>query len=177
MPFGANGTFTPVTGATSATVGGVIKSSTWNSIFVDLATGLTQLGQQTFQPTTVFYGNYLIGILKSANLNTTVDQAIALTLPTSAYFVNGIRLVNPSRTLSAAAGGFFSSTNRGGATLVAANQAFSALTTNTLNAAGNALSLTPNSVELNVGTLYLSCATVQGTAATCDVYVFANPLP
>jgi hypothetical protein len=177
MPFGPNGTFTPVTGATTATVGAVIKSATWNSVFTDISTALTQLGNQTFQPTTPFYGLYLVGILKGANMNSTVDQAIAITAPTPNYLVQAIRMVNPSRTLSAAAGGYFSAANKGGATLVATNQAFSGLTTNSLNIAGNAISFTPSFIELNAGTLYLSNSTVQGTAATCDVYVFANPLP
>jgi len=177
MPFGPNGTYTPVTGAESATPGAVIKSATWNSINTDYATALTQLGQQTFQPTTVFYGLYLIGILKGANMNSTVDQAIALTLPTPNYIPSAIRLVNPSRTLSAAAGGIFTGALHTGATLIAANQAWAGLNTNTLNAAGNALAFTPSAVECNVGTLYLANSTVQGTAATCDVYVFAHPLP
>lgn len=42
MPF-SNGVYTPPTGAENATAGKVIASATWNSIFTDLSTALTQL--------------------------------------------------------------------------------------------------------------------------------------
>ena len=45
MPFDPTGTYTPPAGAESATPGALIKSATWNSIFADIATALTQLGQ------------------------------------------------------------------------------------------------------------------------------------
>jgi hypothetical protein len=48
MPFGSNGVYTPPTGAENATPGAVIRSATWNSIFTDIATALTQVGQQSF---------------------------------------------------------------------------------------------------------------------------------
>lgn len=46
MPF-SNGVYTPPTGAENATAGKVIASATWNSIFTDLSTALTQIGSGT----------------------------------------------------------------------------------------------------------------------------------
>lgn len=70
MPFGPNGTFTPVAGATSATVGAVIKSATWNSINADYSLALTQLGQGTFlaAPRTVASGSFTLAVADTAVL-------------------------------------------------------------------------------------------------------------
>lgn len=48
MPFAASGIYTAPTGATTAAPGEVIRSATWNSIFTDLSTALTQLGEGVF---------------------------------------------------------------------------------------------------------------------------------
>lgn len=41
----STGVYTAATGATTATAGQTIASATWNSIFTDLATALSQVGQ------------------------------------------------------------------------------------------------------------------------------------
>jgi hypothetical protein len=46
MPFNADGSFTPVTGATTAQAGDVIRSSTWDSINTDYATAFSAIGRQ-----------------------------------------------------------------------------------------------------------------------------------
>ena len=51
MPYAATGIYTPVTGAENAAPGQVIRSATWNSIFTDLSSALTQVGQQTWLQT------------------------------------------------------------------------------------------------------------------------------
>lgn len=48
MPFNNSGTYTPPTGSENATPGQVIRSATWNSIFTDLATALTTLGNMLY---------------------------------------------------------------------------------------------------------------------------------
>lgn len=45
MPF-TGGVYTPPLGAENAVPGAVIRSATWNAIFTDIATALTQLAQQ-----------------------------------------------------------------------------------------------------------------------------------
>lgn len=48
MPFNSSGVYTAPAGATTAAPGQVIRSTTWNSIFTDISTALTQLGQQSW---------------------------------------------------------------------------------------------------------------------------------
>jgi hypothetical protein len=49
MPFNlSTGIYTPASGAESAAPGQVIRSLTWNSIFTDLSTALTQVGAATW---------------------------------------------------------------------------------------------------------------------------------
>lgn len=46
MPFDNTGLYTPPAGATSAVPGQTIASATWNSIFSDIATAMTQLARE-----------------------------------------------------------------------------------------------------------------------------------
>ncbi len=46
MSFNTSGTYTNIAGATTAAAGAVIQSATWNAIFTDLATALTQTMSQ-----------------------------------------------------------------------------------------------------------------------------------
>lgn len=115
----------------------------------------------------------LIGTLKSANMNVTTDQAIALTIPAGVpCYLDNIRVRNASISLTTAAGGVYTATSKGGTAVVAAAQAYSALssaalyTDLTIAAAGKAL--------LSVSTLYLSLTTAQGAAATADFYVYGE---
>lgn len=48
MSFATTGIYTPPTGAENAAPGQVIRSATWNTIFTDIATALTQLGQASY---------------------------------------------------------------------------------------------------------------------------------
>lgn len=81
MPFLANGTYVPPTGAENAAPGEVIKSSVWNTIFTDISAALTTLGQAspvTATPTTLTApGNYTVSasdrmVLVQANVGTIV---------------------------------------------------------------------------------------------------------
>jgi hypothetical protein len=47
VPYSGSGIYTPPTGAENQVPGNVIRSATWNTIFVDLATALSGLGQGT----------------------------------------------------------------------------------------------------------------------------------
>ena len=82
MPFAANGQFTPVTGATTATPGAVIFSATWNSINADYSLALTQLGQKTFLPTprTVVSGSFTVNTGDTAILVQGNSPTISLPL-------------------------------------------------------------------------------------------------
>ena len=118
--------------------------------------------------------NVMLGYLLGANMNSTVDQVISLSInPLSHFRVSKITVTNASISLTTAAGGVYDAASKGGNALVANSQVYTAL-----SAATKALDLT---LALNLrepaGTiLYLSLTTAQGAAATADVYVFGDIL-
>lgn len=83
MGFNAAGVYTPATGATTAAPGDLIKSATWNSIFVDISSALTLLGQQLYGSTGVVVTPYAP---VSADSLLLVNRAgvVAINLPTAA---------------------------------------------------------------------------------------------
>ena len=111
--------------------------------------------------------------LIGANMNVTTDQAFTLiggAVPAN-YFITRIRAVNASLSLTTAAGGVYDTASKGGTTLVAAAQVYSALTAATL---GLDLTLTAYGNGFRAGvTPILSLTTGQGAAATCDFYIYA----
>ena len=120
------------------------------------------------------------GRLLSANMNTTSDQAIPISVPSATWMVSEIVVSNPSRSMTTAAGGFYSGASKSGVAVVASGQAYSALTTANANATGNAMVATiataGNTTAFNTKVLYLSLTTGQGAAATADVRVFCRTL-
>jgi len=127
-----------------------------------------------------FFSPY-IGKLLGANFNVTTDQAIPLFIPGGASVrLTRISVLNASHTLATAAGGIYPTTAKGGTAIVAATQAFTAVTTGAL-----ALDLTlvsanivyPASAWAVVGgvySIYLSLTTAEGAAATADCYVYGD---
>jgi hypothetical protein len=113
-------------------------------------------------------GVRVLGKLLGANFNTTADQAIAMS--SAKYAVTSVLVTNCTASLTLAAGGFYSTTSKGGTAIVAAAQLYSALTSATvlLPATVAAAGLTNAFTGANV---YLSLTTAQGGAATCDVYI------
>lgn len=115
----------------------------------------------------------LLGSLTGANMNTTADQAI--TINTAKYIVQRITVTNCSASLTLAIGGVYTAASKGGTAIVAATQAYTAITAST-----KYLGLTLQNLATDVltaGTLYLSLTTAQGGAATCDLYVIGDALP
>ena len=162
----------------------MIASATWNSIFTDIATALTTLGQQNMIP----YPSIVTYTAKSINFNSAnTDTGVALTnFPTWAtrLQINTMVLSNPTGTLTTASAGLFTSTSAGGATL-AANQTLTV--NNTLDATNNnsqVLALT-NSANTSyvlaslphTPTIYVRVGTAQGSAATADVTLLIRLLP
>lgn len=128
---------------------------------------------------------FLAGVLKGANMNITTDQAIPLSLPpvsaggSGRYYVQQIMVANPSISLTTAAGGIYTAVSKGGVAVVAAGQAYSALTQGLVNVAGSLLLLTialPTAF-FTAPILYFSLTTAQGAAATADIYVTVGQLP
>lgn len=120
------------------------------------------------------------GQLTAANMNTTADQAITVSVPSRRYLIDAVVVSNASISLDTAQGGFYTAASKAGTTLVANTQAYSTLTAAAVNAAGSAMSATlgagATTSMLDVGTIYFSLTTAQGAAATADIRVYCRPL-
>lgn len=116
----------------------------------------------------------LLGKLIGANMNVLTDQAIPITrIGTQKYLITKIVVTNASTSLTAADGGIYTATSKGGTAVVAATQVYTALTSATV---ALDLTLAVNNTY-TVSNLYLSLTGTQGAAATADVYVFGIILP
>jgi hypothetical protein len=180
MPFASDGTYTPPNGAENAFAGKTIASATWNSIFTDLSSALTTLGQAWAQHTG-FLSFSKIGVnFNAANS----DNQIAISVPSgfTRYTVNAVLISNASHSLTTATFGLFTAAAGGGTALIPAGTAItvSATTDNTVNnfqqnASGNVgiVSL----VQANTPNLFFRVGTAEGAAATADVIISIRPLP
>lgn len=117
----------------------------------------------------------ILGSLRAANFNVTTDQAIAIPPQTTKWAPVGIWVTNCSGTMTLAVGGFYTAASKGGTALVAASQAYSALSGATI-ILPTTLAANIATTTLTVSTVYLSLTTAAGSAATCDVYVLGVDL-
>lgn len=120
------------------------------------------------------YQYKMLGILQTANFNTTADQAIAIG-GAQKYIIDKIIVTNVSTTLavSAAAGGFYTGAGKTGTTIVAAAQVYTALTGATKF---TALTMALTTDSLTAQTIYFALTTGNGSAATADIYVYGYVL-
>lgn len=113
--------------------------------------------------------------IRAANFNSTADQACTIASGITVWTPTSIIVTNCSASLTLAAGGVYPTMSKGGTALVSAAQVYTALTSATV-----VLSLTfaanIATTRYTAGTVYLSLTTGQGTAATCDLYVWGNDL-
>lgn len=111
----------------------------------------------------------LLGKLIGANMNVLTDQAIPITrIGSSRYQITRITVTNASTSLTAADGGVYTATSKGGTAIVAATQVYTALTSATV---ALDLTLAVNNTY-NLDNLYLSLTGTQGGAATADIRVY-----
>lgn len=120
-------------------------------------------------------GVSMIGVLIGANFNTTADQAIPILPQVTKFRVSSIEVTGCSTSLALAAGGFYSTTSKGGTAIVAAAQVYSSLTGSTL-VLNPTISATGGATAWTVANVYLSLTTAQGGAATCNVAIFGVDL-
>lgn len=117
----------------------------------------------------------VLGTLRAANMNSTADQAIAIPATITKWAPTAIWATNCTGSLTLASGGVYPSASKGGTALVAATQAYSALTGSTV--------VLPMTMAANiattlqtVATVYFSLTTASGAAATCDIYILGVDL-
>lgn len=117
----------------------------------------------------------VLGTLRGANFNSVADQPISITSSITTFQVTSIVVTNCSASLTTAAGGFYPTTAKGGTPIVAAIQAYTALTATTV-VLPLTVAATPLVTRYTVSIVYLSLTIAQGAPATCDVYVIGNDL-
>jgi hypothetical protein len=102
VPFNLHsGVYTPASGATSAAPGLLIQSAVWNSVFSDISSALTTLGELLFNPRTVS-GNFTVAQLDRYVM--IIGSAPTITLPASSVKAGPVTLVG-------AASGIFGTNN------------------------------------------------------------------
>jgi len=113
--------------------------------------------------------------LLSANFNTTSDQQIAIPSTVNKFNLTRIIVTNASLSLTTAVGGFYSQPGKAGSAIVAAGQAYAALTTAvgllnpTLTVSANTTAFTP--ANLTAFSVYFALTTAQGVAAVADIFL------
>lgn len=123
----------------------------------------------------VGYAENLLVALGSADFNSTADQAIAI--PAGEWVITRIIVYNASTNLTTAAGGIYTGSGKSGSTIVAASQAYTALTGSTKYLSLTLDTYATTTVHTGGSSIYLSLTTPQGGAATADVAIFGRNLP
>ena len=113
----------------------------------------------------------LLGVLRSANLNSTADQPI--TIISSRYIIRRIVITSASTTPTITVGGFYTASSKSGTTIVPATQVYAALTMADAYIDATLGAIVATSVRTET-TLYLSLTIAQGGAATADVFIFGD---
>lgn len=116
----------------------------------------------------------LLGQLLSANMNSVADQAIGIIM-SGTYIIDKIIATNASANMtgSIAAGGIYTGANKTGTNVVSAAQTYTSLTS---ASKWMALTLAVTSDTLTAQTLYFALTTANGSAATCDIYIYGYTL-
>jgi hypothetical protein len=112
--------------------------------------------------------------LISANMNSVADQQFTKVGSFTTFIPITYRLVNPSISMTTAAGGVYTGAGKTGDILVAAAQTYA--TASTVGTSSQAMTATALGSGVRTETPYLSLTTAQGVAATADIYIFGTPL-
>lgn len=116
----------------------------------------------------------VIASIRSANMNSTADQALTPPPAITKFIVTSILVTNASASLTTAAGGVYPAASKGGTPLVAAITTYTALTSSGIlfaPALAGTVAATPYTAPL-----FLSLTLGQGSAATADIYVIGVDL-
>lgn len=120
-------------------------------------------------------GQRPIAFLKGVNLNATGDNAISIPNGQQYYRVSKVLVTNASANLSGGSLQYGVFTGTGGSGTVVANGVNSATS---LTAAGKVILPTVAQTDVtNSSTLQFRVGTANGSAATGDVYIYADIIP
>lgn len=127
----------------------------------------------------------ILGVLRQADFNSTADQPIVIAPLTSGntgylgasaskYQILAVWVDNCTSAVSTAAGGFYTTTSKGGTPFVAAAQTYANCTSSTTMQQATLASIATTTVY-SAATLYLSLTTGKGSAVAGDVYIYGIP--
>ncbi len=131
----------------------------------------------TFYPALEQQG--IIGYLKSANMNSTADQAIDI-LPGArgqTYIIESVTVVNGSIALTTASGAIYTATAKGGSSVISTGAVFNSINPGTQDYQRLATTTATTNIKQTLATLYLSLTTPQGAAATADIIIWGYAIP
>lgn len=113
----------------------------------------------------------LLGVLRSADMNSTADQPIVL--GPKNYIIRRVIITGASEVLNVATGGIYTGPGKTGTALVPAAQTYSALTSpSKFIDTGQHLSTTTDTIVS--GLLYFSLTSPQGGPANADIYIYGD---
>jgi hypothetical protein len=119
-------------------------------------------------------GQRVLGALLNADFNSTNDQPIVVQSAVQVFQLTGLIITNATRSLTTAAGGFYSAASKGGSAIVSAAQNYTALTGANLlmqpTLTAFALSARFSSALLTSSQIFFSLTTPQGVPANADIY-------
>jgi hypothetical protein len=93
VPFNSSGVFTMPAGATSAAPLQVIASATWDSIFTDIQTALTQLGQNQVVQTPTIQGSGSFTVATTDTIVLVTASTSTITLPAASTKTSPVTIV------------------------------------------------------------------------------------
>lgn len=167
--------------ATDDVTAGVAQGSFWFNSVSGLAYICTNpaSGAAVWQPLLSAPGQGPIASLIGADMNATTDQPFIWALGAGTKVsITAIAAVNPSTSMTTAAGGVYPTTGKGGTAIVAAGQVYTALTgAGTIEAMTLAATVKAIVYTAAATSLVLSLTTPQGAPATADFYAYGEILP
>jgi hypothetical protein len=149
------------------------------SLWFDTTNGVVWVAQSVAAGAAVWRPN-TSGVLASligANMNVTTDQPLVSHIPAGkAFYISRILMTNVTVSLTTAAGGVYSAAAKGGTVIVAATQAYTALSGTATQALALTLATGGTANVFSTAPTF-SLTTAQGAAATADIYMMGDILP
>src|SRR5580765_4290116 len=99
MPYNSAGVYTPPAGATDAASGDVIHSATWNTIFSDLATALTSLGENSYINANRYVSSGSFTVTATDAVVVVQGSSPTITVPLASTRTGGFWLISGSSTI------------------------------------------------------------------------------
>lgn len=125
-------------------------------------------------------GQRVLGLQQNVDFNSTNDTPILVQSPVQVFQLTGFIITNATRSITTAAGGFYTAASKGGSAIVAAGQVYSALTGPNLlmqpTLTAFALAARFSASLLIANQIFFSLTTPQGVPCNADIYLIGVDL-